>query len=268
MRWLIVVGSALVLAVAGGGPSGSSVSLARESSAYTLLQMNLCLSGFARCYGKVAYPAGVEEAVARIRDARPDAVTLNEACQGDVARIARRTGYHLRFSTVTVSGEPLACVRPGGRGRFGDAVLTRAAIESSDSHDFKAQAGVEWRRWLCVTTRAGVDVCTAHLATRSPATAAVNDAQCAEVAALLDRRAATHPVMFGGDVNRSRACAPERAWTRTDGAADQAPGLQSVNGLGGFRSPSAEVLPARYTDHDFLMVRAHRFDEGSRRRRG
>ena len=161
MRWLIVVGCALVLAVTGGGPS--SVSLARESSSYTLLQMNLCLSGFARCYGKVAYPAGVEEAVARIRDADPDAVTLNETCQGDVAQIARRTGYHLRFSTVTVSGKPLPCVRPGGRGRFGDAVLTKAAIESSDSHDFRAQAGSEWRRWLCVSTRAGVDVCTAHL---------------------------------------------------------------------------------------------------------
>ena len=115
-----------------GGPSGSSVSQAYEgASTYTLMQMNLCLSGFAGCYGKVAYPAGVEEAVARIRDAHPDAVTLNETCRGDVARIARRTGYHLRFSTVTVSGEPLACVRPGGRGRFGDAVLTKAAIEST-----------------------------------------------------------------------------------------------------------------------------------------
>ena len=259
MRWLIVVGCALVLAVTGGGPS--SVSLARESSSYTLLQMNLCLSGFARCYGKVAYPAGVEEAVARIRDAHPDAVTLNETCQGDVAQIARRTGYHLRFSTVTVSGTPLACVRPGGRGHFGDAVLTRAAVESSDSHDFKAQAGSEWRRWLCVTTRAGVDVCTAHLATRSTA----NDAQCSELAALLDRRAATRTVIFGGDVNRSRACAAGRAWTRADGSADQAPGLQSVSGIGALRSPSAAVLPARHTDHDFLLVRA-RLTRGSRLR--
>jgi endonuclease/exonuclease/phosphatase family metal-dependent hydrolase len=265
MRWLIVLGSALVLAVTGVGASGSSASLARESSTYTLLQMNLCLSGFARCYGKVAYPAGVDEAVARIRAAHPDAVTLNEACRGDVAQIARRTGYHLRFSTVTVSGKPLACVRPGGRGRFGDAVLTKAAVESSDSHDFTAQAGIEWRRWLCVTTRAGVDVCTAHLATRSPAAAAENDAQCAEVAALLDRRAATRPVIFGGDVNRRGACAPERAWTRTDGSADHAPGLQSVSGTGAFRSPSAAVLPARHTDHDFLVVRAH-LTRGSRSR--
>src|SRR4051812_43491664 len=257
MRWLIVVGSALVLAVTGGAPSGSSVSLARESTAYTVLQMNLCLSGFARCYGKVAYPAGVEDAVARIRDAHPDAVTLNETCRGDVTQIARRTGYHLRFSTVTVSGAPLACVRPGGRGRFGDAVLTKAAIARTGSRDFEAQAGVEWRRWLCVTTRVGVDVCTAHLVTRSATGAAVNDAQCAELAALLERRAATRTVIFGGDVNRSGACAPERAWTRNDSSGEQAPGLQGVYGNGALRSPAAELLPAAHTDHDVLLVRAH-----------
>ena len=143
--------------------SAGSRAARAAGSTYTLMQMNLCLSGLAGCYGKVAYPAVVEEAVARIRDAHPDAVTLNEACRGDVARIARRTGYHLRFSRVIYRGEPLRCVRPGGRGLFGDAVLTKAAIESTDSHDFEAQAGIERRRWLCVTTRVGVDVCTAHL---------------------------------------------------------------------------------------------------------
>jgi hypothetical protein len=266
------VGCALVLAVTGGGgPSGSSVSMAHEpstsrggpvivpapgDSTYTLMQMNLCLSGFAGCYRKVAYPAGVEDAVARIGAAHPDAVTLNEACQADVARIARRTGYHLRFSTVTVSGEPLPCVRPGGRGLFGDAVLTKAAIESTESSNFDVQAGIEWRRWLCVTTRVGVDVCTAHLATRSTRDSAGNDAQCAELAALLERRAATRAVIFGGDVNRSQACAPERAWTRTDGSAEQAPGLQCVYGDGALHTPLAEVVPATHTDHDVLLVRA------------
>jgi endonuclease/exonuclease/phosphatase family metal-dependent hydrolase len=228
---------------------------ARGSSTYTLMQMNLCLSGFAGCYRKVAYPTGVGAAVARIRAAHPDAVTLNEACEGDVARIARRTGYHLRFSTVTFTGRPLPCVRPGGRGAFGDAVLTKAAIESTDSDDFETQAGIEWRRWLCVTTRVGVDVCTAHLATRSVESAG-NDAQCAELTALLERRAATRTVIFGGDVNRRDRCAPERAWARTDAPADQAPGLQCVYGNGALRSPSAEVLPAAHTDHDVLLVRA------------
>ena len=231
--------------------------MAPGGATYTLLQMNLCLSGFAGCYGKVAYPAGVQEAVARVRAAHPDVVTLNETCRRDVAQIGRRTGYHLSFSTVTVSGKPLACVGPGGRGPFGDAVLTKAAIESTDSHDFQAQAGTEWRRWLCVSTRVAVDVCTAHLATRAATTAAANDAQCAELAALLVRRAATHTVIFGGDVNRRRTCAPAHAWTRTDGSAEQAPGLQGIYGTGALRSPSAQVLPATHTDHDVLLVRAH-----------
>jgi endonuclease/exonuclease/phosphatase family metal-dependent hydrolase len=220
------------------------------------MQMNLCLSGLSDCNGKAAYPAVVDEAVDRIRQAQPDAVTVNEACWSDVAEIARRTGYHQRFSRVIYRGERLRCVRPGGRGLFGDAVLTETAIESTDEHDFKAQAGIERRRWLCVTTRVDVDVCTAHLNTRSPIELAGNDAQCVELAALLGRRASARTVAFGGDVNRRQSCAPDGAWTRTDSSAGQAPGLQHVYGSGALRSPSAKVVPATHTDHDFLLVRA------------
>ena len=56
-------------------------------------------------------------------------------------------------------------LRSTGRPLFGEAVLTAVAVESTDSQDFDAQAGIERRRWLCVTTRVDVDVCTAHLAT-------------------------------------------------------------------------------------------------------
>ena len=194
--------------------------------------------------------------MARIRAEHPDAVTLNEVCRGDVARIARRTGYRLRFSRVFYGGERLRCVRPGGRGLFGDAVLTAAAIERTDRRDFKAQAGPERRRWLCVTTRVDVDVCTAHLNTRSTVEVAGNDAQCAELAALLARRKRARAVIFGGDVNRRHSCAPTGSWTRTDRSAGQAPGLQHVYGTRALRSPAAEVAPARYSDHDVLLVRA------------
>jgi endonuclease/exonuclease/phosphatase family metal-dependent hydrolase len=252
------VACALVLALcACGGSTGTSRPPAPAgSSAYTLMQMNLCLSGLAGCYGKTAYPAVVEEAVARIREARPDAVTFNETCRSDVARIARRTGYRLRFTRIIYGGRRLRCVRPGGRGLFGDAVLTEAAIRSTDSQDFRAQAGPERRRWLCVSTRVGVDVCTAHLNTRSPIEVAGNDAQCLELAALLARRASARPVAFGGDVNRRPSCAPDGFWTRTDRSADQAPGLQHVYGSDALRSPSAEVVAAEHTDHDVLLVRA------------
>jgi len=255
-------GCALGLALTGcGGTSGAGRAAARDPSAaarstWTVMQMNLCLSGRAGCYGRTAYPAVVAEAVARIRAARPDAVTVSEACRGDVARIARQTGYHVRFSRVFYLGRRLPCVRPGGRGLFGIAVLTKAPIERADSHDFEGQSGPERRRWLCVATRAGVDVCTAHLNTRSTVEAAGNDAQCAELAALLARRGAARAVVFGGDVNRHPSCAPDGAWARTDRAAGQAAGLQHVYGSDALRSPSARVVPAAHTDHDVLLVRA------------
>jgi endonuclease/exonuclease/phosphatase family metal-dependent hydrolase len=245
-RCAVACALALVLC----GCSGSA------SSAYTLMQMNLCLSGRAGCYGKTEYPAVVEEAVAGIRERRPDAVTLNEVCRRDVARIARRTGYHLRFSRVIYGGRRLRCVRPGGRGLFGNAVLTKAAIESTESQDFNSQSGPERRRWLCATTRGAVDVCTAHLNTRSPIEIAGHRGQCVELGALLARRASERAVIFGGDVNRRRPCAPDGFWTRTDSSADQAPGLQHVYGSRTLRSPSEEILPAEHTDHDVLLVRA------------
>jgi endonuclease/exonuclease/phosphatase family metal-dependent hydrolase len=258
---LVAVGCGLVLAL--GGCSGSSgtgpAAVARPSpgSAYTLMQMNLCLSGFSGCYPKVEYPAVVREAITRIRAARPDAITFNEACSGDVALIARQTGYHLRFSRVIYNGKPLLCRRPGGRGYFGNAVLSKASILSAASQPFEAQAGPERRVWLCASTRIGVDVCTAQLATHEPVEVAANALQCAELGAMLARRAAAGAVIFGGDVNRHPSCAPHGFWTRTDGSANQDPGSQQVYGTGAFRSPSARVVPAMHTDHDVLLVRAY-----------
>jgi endonuclease/exonuclease/phosphatase family metal-dependent hydrolase len=221
------------------------------------MQMNLCLSGLGGCYAKVAYPAVVEEAVTRILETHPDAVTLNEACRNDAAQIARRTGYNLRFSIVIYGGTPFRCIRPTGRGVFGEAVLTKAAIESSDSHAFEAQTDIERRRWLCVSTVVDIDVCTAHLSERTPMGVAANDAQCAEMTAVLGRRAATRIIIFAGDLNRRSSCAPAGFWTRTDSSARQDPGLQQVYGTGALRSPSTEVVPATHTDHDILLVRAN-----------
>jgi endonuclease/exonuclease/phosphatase family metal-dependent hydrolase len=220
------------------------------------MQMNLCLSGLAGCYRKVQYPAVLDEAIARIRETRPEVVTFNEACSGDVGSIARRTGYHWRFSTVIYYGKPLKCIRPGGRGLFGDAVLTRAAVLSSVSRAFKTQAGPEQRRFLCIDTRARVDACTAHLASPEPDEEAANGPQCAELTSVLARLAATRPVIFGGDLNRRSPCAPDGFWIRTDGSARQDPGSQQIYGSGALRSPSARVMPATHTDHDVLVVRA------------
>jgi endonuclease/exonuclease/phosphatase family metal-dependent hydrolase len=254
---LAAVGCALVFVLTGCSQSLRTAAAAPTpaGSTYTLMQMNLCLSGLASCYSKVQYPAGVQEAVAKIRDAHPDAVTVNEACRNDVVLIARQDDYRLRFSRVIYHGKRLPCIKPDGRGLFGEAVLTSAAIESTDSHAFDAQAGPERRQWLCVSTRVGVEVCTAHLASREPDEVAANDPQCAELRAVLARRAA-RTVIFGGDLNRLHSCAPHGFWTRTDGSAHQDPGSQQIYGTGALRSPSARILRARHTDHDFLLVTA------------
>ena len=248
------VGCALALSLPGctHSPDTRAAVPRPNGATYTLMQMNLCLSGLAGCYD----PRVVDEATGRIRELHPDAVTFNEACAGDAAQIARRTGYHLRFSIVIYLGRPLECIHPGGRGLFGDAVLTKAAVESTDSRPFKAQAGIERRVWLCVTTRVRVDVCTAHLTSQKPAEAASSAPQCAELRMLLARRAAGHTVIFAGDVNRRSTCPPEGFWTRTDGSAEQDPGDQHVYGTDSLRSPSAEVIPTRHTDHAVLLVRA------------
>jgi hypothetical protein len=218
--------------------------------------MNLCLSGLADCYGAAAYPNVVDEAVSRIRAAEPDAVTVNEACRQDGVRIARRTAYHVRFVPVHYAGAPLRCVDPGGRGLFGHAVLTGRPIVRSESGIFQAQAELEERRWLCVSTRGGVDVCTAHLEKPDTSDAeAANEDQCVELGQVLSRRASGF-TLFGGDVNRRGSCAPPGSWSRTDAAADQSPGVQHVYGSPTIEDPVVQVLPSAFSDHDLMLVRA------------
>lgn len=222
---------------------------------YTMLQMNLCLSGVAGCYGRTAYPAVVDEAVATIVGQDAEAVSLNEACSGDAAEIAERTGYDVRFAPVIYRGAELPCVAPDGRGVFGNAVLTKERIVSARDAAFTAQSGVEERRWICATTARQVTACSAHLSTRGSVDQQVaNDAQCAELTSVL----ASHDgaVVFGGDVNRQQSCAPSGWWTLTDAAAAQAPGIQHVYGNDRLGSPSSTVVAATHTDHDFLRADA------------
>lgn len=225
---------------------------------YEVLQLNLCLSGLAGCFGGTEYPKVVDEAIALVRDEQPDAVTVNEACSGDVERIAEETGYDAAFATVIYRGAPLPCRNPGDRGVFGNAVLTRAPITQTEDQAFEAQLGSEERRWLCATTQEDVRVCTTHLSVAgSEAQAATNQAQCEELSALLRAGRQRQATVLAGDVNRSASCAPGGFWTLTDAAATQAPGIQHAYGSRAwFRQPEVEVVPLTYTDHDALLVRA------------
>jgi len=248
---LAAIGATL-LAVSSSFSSSSSSS----GGSFTLLQMNLCLSGRAGCYSADTHDAVLNEATRVIDDHAPDAVTVNEACRRDVADLARRTGYELSFATVDYGGAPLSCIDPRGRGLFGIAVLTKDEVRTSQHGAFTVRADPEERRWLCATTDADISVCTAHLSTRRSSGERVdNDVQCRQLRHVLAQRAALGTTLFGGDLNRQDSCAPAGMWTVRDTAASQSPGLQHVYGTIALDAPSVWVADANYTDHDFLVVR-------------
>lgn len=249
---LLLTGVALVLPASGARAAALPIA---AGSPYRLLQMNLCLSGLAGCYAATEYPKVVDDAIAQIGAAEPNAVTLNEGCSGDAERIAAETGYQLRFATVIYGGAPLPCRDPGGRGVFGIAVLTREQIRTSADRAYAAQADLEDRRWLCAVTVRGVTACTSHLSTRdSGAARAANDAQCQELSQVLARSVAAAPTVFGGDLNRVGSCAAPGMATLTDAAAGRLSGIQHIYLSSQFRSTEAEVVPGRYTDHDLLAA--------------
>jgi endonuclease/exonuclease/phosphatase family metal-dependent hydrolase len=250
---LVVVPVTSVAPAAAAVPSYSS--LPQPRGPFRVLQMNLCLSGYASCFSQTAYPAVLDEAVEEVGDHRVDALTLNEVCSTDSAGLARRTGLHLRFSAIVVAGAPLPCVSPGRRGVFGLAVLTRAAIKDTQNHAFARHDGQEQRRWLCVTTVKAVTVCTAHLGTRgSTAERQANDAECDELRGVLQRYDRLRATVFGGDINRRESCAPDTMWSLHDTKASQNPGIQHVYGSRSLMQPRPHVAATTHTDHDFFSA--------------
>jgi hypothetical protein len=238
------------------GASTPAVDSSRRTR-YSLLQMNLCLSGMAECFEDTRYPKVVEEAIEVIVARKPSAVSFNEACSGDISRIAAKTRYHVRFAPVLVRGQRLPCVTPAGRGVFGNAVITRESIRSSTDRAFAAQVGgQERRRWICVKTVAQVSVCTAHLSTRGPrAGRAAHQNQCAQFAGVLASRDRHGAVIAAGDINHHEGCAPAGVRARTDARGSQLPGRQhSYVSAEEFRPPRVQIVPAAYSDHDFMLT--------------
>lgn len=252
---------ALVSVLAAVLPSSSATAATKPPGRpYGHLQMNLCLSGAAGCFGDTEYPKVVDEAVATIKQTRPTSVVINEACSGDAAAIAERTGMYASFANVIYGGAELPCRDPGGRGFFGNAVLTRSTPVQVESQAFESQLGQEERLWICVTGDDRVTVCGTHLAVGGAAgtpNQANQDAQCVEFGQVLQAFAADHTVIASGDLNRQTSCAPASFWTLRDEDATQAKGIQHVYGeADASASPSKRIIPATYTDHDFLQVKA------------
>jgi len=247
-----------------GAAAHASASGTRHGPAVSVLQMNLCDSGFAGCFTGRA----VEVAAAVIRDERPDVVTLNEVCRSDVSVLAK--AMSARPGTFVASAFKAAGDRTTGRAyrcvngqRYGIGLLallpSAATLHQTYGGVYPSQdlADPEERVWLCVDVPARFLACTTHTASASAAVALV---QCRfllnSVLPTVRKQAADAPVIVGADLNLPanrvpgpQSCLPAGYQRVDDGL------LQDVVVSPGVIVRSRTVIEMRgSTDHPGLLV--------------
>jgi hypothetical protein len=185
-----VVGVLLVL-------SGLLFAAPPASAATTVkvLQLNICHSGHAGCYTG-AEPV-MAKAVAVIGSTRPQVLSVNEACSGDVARLQAAMGASraVFVAAQTRDGAPVTCVNGQQYGNIVIVVSALAGTAPSTGRYVNQDSSNEMRVWACLP--AGfLSACTTHLSARSGSTAL---AQCKELMA----RAVglPGPTVVSGDMN-------------------------------------------------------------------
>jgi hypothetical protein len=268
-------GASAVL-VAGCTAAGHASNLPRSVSQRTassdtggtlrVLQMNLCDSGIAPCYSS---GRAVIMAAALIHARRPDVVTLNEVCRGDVSVLKQA------MSATFPDARIVSAFRPAGDRRtdrayqclnaqqFGDGVLV---LVPGAATRYRAYGGVyptqdltdpEERVWLCIDVAAHFTACTTHTANTSTAIAL---AQCQYLLRTavprVRRQDGDDPVVVGADLNlpagqtpSPQSCLPA-GYRRADDGARQ----DVATGQGATIRSRTVIDMHRTTDHPGLLV--------------
>jgi endonuclease/exonuclease/phosphatase family metal-dependent hydrolase len=251
--------------VAGVLPARLPAASGASSGSLRVLQMNLCNSGEASCY---TGGRSIDEAGALMRGAaRPDLVTLNEVCRGDVTgRLSRVMAdlwpyddiVYLFAPALNAAGGPYRCQNGDG---FGNGLLARVPAGQLTVLDtryglYAQQAtDIERRTFGCVYLAPRYTACVTHLENLSPAVAL---AQCTTlmsgvIATLRGAWGAATPVLVAGDMNLAggvSACVPADFRQVDDGV------VQHVLGGAGIQFPRVDRYPMKQTDHDALLATA------------
>jgi endonuclease/exonuclease/phosphatase family metal-dependent hydrolase len=234
LRWSLAAGCCLVAAMICAACTKASGNIAHPAAgAVRVLQLNLCDSGIATCYtGR-----SVAEAARVIRAERPDIVTLDEVCRGDVSVLAHALSAAASGSTVTPAFEPTpeqhgsAPVRCRNGQEYGIGLLARARpgghTISGGHYPAQDPVDTEKRVWLCLHL-ASFYACATHLASTSAAVALEQCRYLMDTAIPAVRaREGDAPVILGGDFNLTDARAPDpqscmpSGFVRTDDGARQ-----------------------------------------------
>lgn len=275
---VLAAGCCLASSVAGCAATAASRAAEVPSSAIRLtvssratgpqlreLQMNLCNSGIATCYtGR-----SVAAAAALIRDQRPDIVTVNEVCRGDVSRLKRAMSDSHRGAVIASAFKAAGDRDTNGAYRcrngqkYGIGVLATIAPSASG---YRTYGGIypnqtpddpEERVWVCIHADSAFYACTTHLASNSTSVAL---AQCryflqSAVPAIRSQGGAD-PVILGADFNLPaggspdpRSCLPARYQRLDDGSRQEV-----VTSPGVTLGSHAVIGMHGTTDHPALLV--------------
>jgi hypothetical protein len=180
---ILLAGAALVV------PSAT----ANAATTVKTLQLNICNSGVAGCYTGRA----LAKAVSVVTSVKPQVLSVNEACSGDVAPLQQAMGASraVFVAAQRPDGSAVPCVNGQQYGNI-LIVLNAFAGATPVTGRYSAQDGsTELRTWACLPG-GRISACTTHLSAR---TGSVALAQCKELMARVVGY--SRPAVVSGDMN-------------------------------------------------------------------
>ncbi|GAA3987671.1 hypothetical protein GCM10022247_02450 [Allokutzneria multivorans] len=240
--------SVLVATLAVGAATTPAASAATPVK---VLQLNLCHGGSASCFTGDRVMAKAKEVIASVK---PQVLSLNESCSGDLAPLGAAMGaVKSLFVAARRDGNPVKC--KNGQD-YGNAILVVSALAGSSA----GQSGVftqqdsrsEKRSWGCLPA-GRISACTTHLSAWDGPVAL---AQCKELMGRVEGYARTAPALFSGDMNLrhkgnpdAQACNRAGFYRKGDG------GLQHVFASTKFTFVKSSTMGmGGTTDHPALIV--------------
>ncbi|ONI76079.1 hypothetical protein ALI144C_35870 [Actinosynnema sp. ALI-1.44] len=241
MNRVVLVLTLVALLVA---PSAAATS---TGTTITVLQLNLCHGGMAGCYRGDAVLRRASEV---IRTSRPQVLSLNEMCSGDIDRLRPAMGpaRALFVAARNLDGTPVLCT--GSDEQYGNIIMVSLGFAGTTEESgvyaaqYTAPDGIgELRSWACLPA-ARLSACTTHLSSDNAPTAF---AQCKE---LMGRVAGyPRPTVVAGDFNLDDACDPGAFERRDDGGVQYVFASDDVSFV-----RTNEIDMTGTTDHPGLLV--------------
>lgn len=223
---------------------------ASAATTVKVLQLNICHSGVAGCYSG-AEPV-MAKAVSVIGSTKPQVLSVNEACSGDVARLQTAMGASraVFVAAQRPDGTAVTCVNGQQYGNILIVVAALAGTTPATGRFTNQDSGSEKRVWACLPA-GGVSACTTHLSAQSGTVAL---AQCKE---LLTRAVGLPgPTVVSGDMNlryqgspNVQDCNPSGFYRKGDGSVQHVFASTSLTFVSG-----TTISMAGTTDHPAWLV--------------